>query len=148
MTVLADGINLDGNTRLLLAAYDARTLDDFYLMADIDFKDLINKAKETNNCLPPLQVRKIRILRRWLKEIIDENMGENDDSPRTRSSSSSSSINNKHNRCRLVPKDWIQQYQNDLPHLKMQLRQQGDSLLERYPIINIMLGIVGCGTGI
>ena len=146
MTVLADGINLDGNTRLLLAAYDARTLDDFYLMADIDFKDLINKAKGTNNCLPPLQVRKIRILRRWLKDIIDENMGENDEhSPRTRSSSS----NKKHNRRRrLVPKDWIQQYQNDLPHLKMQLRQQGDSYLERFPIINVMLGMVGCGTGI
>eukprot|EP00751_Fragilariopsis_kerguelensis_P009969 CAMPEP_0170785278 /NCGR_PEP_ID=MMETSP0733-20121128/16794_1 /TAXON_ID=186038 /ORGANISM="Fragilariopsis kerguelensis, Strain L26-C5" /LENGTH=230 /DNA_ID=CAMNT_0011130667 /DNA_START=470 /DNA_END=1159 /DNA_ORIENTATION=- len=71
MTVLADGINLDHNSRLMLAAYDARTLDDFYLMADTDFRDLIKKARMTK-----LQIRKIRKLRRWLKEIIEENMEE------------------------------------------------------------------------
>ncbi|VEU36746.1 unnamed protein product [Pseudo-nitzschia multistriata] len=137
MQVLADGINLDGNTRVLLAAYDARTLDDFYLMADIDFLDFLRKARAANNCLPPLQIRKVRMLRRWLKDLVDENMSDENEEHSRRS-----------RRRRLVPKDWAEQYKHDLPHLKLELRQQGDSLFERFSQFgNALTSVVtGCST--
>jgi len=160
MTVLADGINLDDNSRLMLAAYDARTLDDFYLMADTDFRDLIQKARITNHSLPPLQIRKIRKLRRWLKEIIDENMeeqlhyqntmdGDQSTSCRRSRASTCNTYDNKHdknnNKQQLVPKDWKEQYKNDLPFMKMQLRQQGDSIFER---LENLTNRFGCGVGL
>jgi hypothetical protein len=80
MTVLADGLNLDEHSRMMLAVHDARTLDDFYLMADTDFRDLIIRANLSNHTLHKLQVRKIRMLRRWLKEVIEENMENGSDS--------------------------------------------------------------------
>eukprot|EP00534_Pseudo-nitzschia_fraudulenta_P009268 CAMPEP_0201152806 /NCGR_PEP_ID=MMETSP0851-20130426/13394_1 /ASSEMBLY_ACC=CAM_ASM_000631 /TAXON_ID=183588 /ORGANISM="Pseudo-nitzschia fraudulenta, Strain WWA7" /LENGTH=145 /DNA_ID=CAMNT_0047429905 /DNA_START=177 /DNA_END=614 /DNA_ORIENTATION=+ len=142
MTILADGMNLDGNTRCLLAAYDARTLDDFYLMSNADFRNLIQRAKATNHSLPPLQIRKVRMLRRWLKEIIDDNMSEEYEDDMH--SEITDAFRRKRNK--LVPKDWREQYKNDLPHLKIELRQQGDSVFERYPIFSVLTGM-GCGTG-
>lgn len=149
MSVLADGINLDRNTRLLLAAHDARTLDDFYLMADIDFIDLLRRAKATNNCLPPLQVRKVRMLRRWLKDLVDENMmGDYNEYDEASCSPSKKRYTRERERRRLVPKDWANQYKHDLPHLKRELRQQGDSLLERFSMFGSVLSsaVAGCGT--
>lgn len=135
MTYVADGMNLDKNTRCLLAAYDAKTIDDFYLMSDNDFAFLVQRANANNHSLPPLQIRKVRMLRRWLKEVVEDNISENDDTDPT-------SLRKQH--FRLIPKDWKDQYKNDLPHLKLQLRQQGDSLFER---IKVMSDVFSCGTG-
>jgi len=181
MSLLADGINLDGNTRMLLAAFDARTLDDFYLMADVDFAQLVKVARATNHCLPPLQVRKVRMLRQWLKDLVDENMmnhdheeydeydeDEEDDHREDHSeddherddglspSHIKSRIKKKkkakkrrsRRRRRLVPRDWFVQYRNDLPHLKQQLRQQGDSFFERFSVFGSVLSsaVTGCST--
>ena len=133
MIHLADGLNLDPNTRCLLAAFDARTLDDFYLMSDNDFSTLVFRAKMTQNSLPPLQIRKVQMLRRWLSDLVEENIN-GSDSGRSRS---------RKRDFRLIPKDWKDQYKNDLPHLKVQLRQQGDSILERFRIFG---DVFACGT--
>lgn len=183
MTLLANGINLDGNTRMLLAAFDAKTLDDFYLMADVDFTELVKKARATNHYLPPLQVRKVRMLRRWLKDLVDENMmnhdhdeydedEEDDDDddhrddafgdhqerdaggllpshPKSRNKLKKKNKKRRsRRRRRLVPRDWLVQYKNDLPHLKQQLRHQGDSFFERFSAIGSVLSsaVTGCST--
>lgn len=138
MTYLADGMNLDKNTRCLLAAYDAKTIDDFYLMSDNDFSFLVQRANANNHSLPPLQIRKVRMLRRWLKEVVEDNITENDDS----NHGLTNSLRRRH--FRLIPKDWKDQYKNDLPHLKLQLRQQGDSIFERIKVIS---DAFSCGAG-
>jgi hypothetical protein len=137
MTVLADGINLDEHSRMMLAVHDARTLDDFYLMADTDFRDLIIRANLSNHTLHKLQVRKIRMLRRWLKEVIEENMENGSDS----------CFAGQRKQRGLVPTNWKEQFKNDLPNIKLQLRQQGDSLCERSPLLNYIASFIGCGVG-
>jgi hypothetical protein len=137
MTVLADGLNLDEHSRMMLAVHDARTLDDFYLMADTDFRDLIIRANLSNHTLHKLQVRKIRMLRRWLKEVIEENMENGSDS----------CFAGQWKQRGLVPTNWKDQFQNDLPNIKLQLRQQGDSLCERSPLLNYIASFIGCGVG-
>ena len=141
MTFLADGMNLDANTRCLLAAYDAKTLEDFYLMTDSDFSGLIRKANATKNSLPPLQIRKVRMLRQWIKEVVQDNMyemyAEHGESVRKQST-------------RLIPRDWKDLYKNDLPHLKLQLRQQGDSFFEKLRTLGDMSSLkemFSCGVG-
>jgi hypothetical protein len=124
MTVLADGMNLDQNARNLLAAYDSKTLEDFYLMSDSDFSSLVHRSRSHKHPLPPLQIRKVQMLRRWMKELVDDNINENEDT-------NSRSLRSKKRNVRLIPKDWKEQYKNDLPHLKLQLREQGDSIFER-----------------
>ena len=131
MTYIADGMNLDRNTRYLLAAFDARSLDDFYLMSDNDFTALVQRAKSTKNELPPLQIRKIQMLRSWIKEVVDDHLNDNDDSGRMR----------RRGDFNIMPNDWKEQYKNDLPHLKLQLRQQSDSIF--YEIKNLF----ACGAG-
>lgn len=171
MTYFADGMNLDENARTMLAAYDAKTMEDFFLMSDVDFRDLIHKAQANNHALPALQVRKIKMLRRWLKEVVDENMnmadddddgddgsyiisirgskGEATDNNAVRGGGSGSYNNtNTTNKRRLVPKDWKEQYKNNLPDLKMQLRQHGDSIYERAPAIGYIAHMIGCGAGL
>merc|ERR1711865_1089767 len=132
-------------------------------MSDVDFRDLIHKAQANNHALPALQVRKIKMLRRWLKEVVDDHMtvANDDDGSYIISSSSreatdndvrgggggSGSYNNTNttNKRRLVPKDWKEQYKNNLPELKMQLRQHGDSIYERAPTIGYIAHMIGCG---
>jgi hypothetical protein len=58
MLILADGMHLDRNTRMLLASFDAKTVEDFFMMGDVDFNRLLAKARTTNRSLPPLQIRK------------------------------------------------------------------------------------------
>jgi hypothetical protein len=137
MTVLADGLNLDEHSRMMLAVHDARTLDDFYLMADTDFRDLIIRANLSNHTLHKLQVRKIRMLRRWLKEVIEENMENGSDS----------CFAGQRKQRGLLPTNWKEQFKNDLPNIKLQLRQQGDSLCERSPLLNYIASFIGCGVG-
>jgi len=137
MTVLADGMNLDPNARNLLAAYDSKTLEDFYLMTDGDFTSLVNRAKAHKHPLPPLQIRKVQMLRRWMKEVVDDNTYENE-------GTNNRSLRSRKRNDDLIPKDWKAQYKNDLPHLKLQLREQGDSIFER---IKNLSETFTCGVG-
>jgi hypothetical protein len=137
MTVLADGMNLDQNARNLLAAYDSKTLEDFYLMTDSDYSSLVNRAKARKHPLPPLQIRKIQMLRRWMREVVDDNIYEHEET-------NNRSLRSRKRNVDLVPKDWKAQYKNDLPHLKLQLREQGDSIFER--IKNLSESFT-CGAG-
>jgi hypothetical protein len=135
MNVLADGMNLDRNTRCLLAAFDSSTLEDFYLMSNADFSELVSRAKARNSPLPPLQIRKIQMLRRWIKEVVDDHLAENEDP--------NGKVKKRRN-VRLIPKDWKEQYKNDLPHLKLQLRQQGDSIFEKIKTLSEVIS-TQCG---
>jgi hypothetical protein len=45
MLILAEAMHLELNTQTMLAYYDARTLEDFCFMADVDFNELVAKAR-------------------------------------------------------------------------------------------------------
>ncbi len=134
MTYLADGMNLDKNMRYFLAAFDASKLEDFYLMSDSDFSALVQRAKASNRSIPPLQLRKVQMLRRWLKEVVEDHVIDNEEI--------SGGVRRRGRKVELIPKDWKQQYRNDLPHLKLQLRHQSESIYEKIRNISETLG---CG---
>jgi hypothetical protein len=142
MIVLAEALSLDLNTQTMLAYYDARSLEDFCLMAEADFKDLLAKARSMNRALPPLQIRKVQVLREWGQELSKPR----DDSalPAWVRLSQPKASNKKGS---LIPKDWKMRLKQDLPQLKMKLKAKGERLTS-YPWINYLLSfrtIVLCG---
>jgi hypothetical protein len=119
MIILAEGMHLDANTKALLAKYDAKTIDDFFMMGDVDFNDLLAKARTSNRGLPPLQIRKVRILREWVTELVKS--ADPSDLPWAK-------FKNKDGKDptakSLVPKDWKRRFKQDLPTLKKKLREK------------------------
>ena len=116
MAYVADAMNLDVNTQAMLALYDAKSLEDFSLMAHADMHDLVMKAQSMRRAIPPLQVRKIEVLREWIQEISrpkDETQIPTwTRRDRTRRGKSR----------RLIPRDWKEQFESDLPRLKQKLQ--------------------------
>ena len=122
MAYVADAMNLDVNTQAMLALYDAKSLEDFSLMAHADMHDLVMKAQSMRRAIPPLQVRKIEVLREWIQEISrpkdESQMPAWARRDRTRRRKSR----------RLIPRDWKEQFESDLPMLKQKLQVQSSSM--------------------
>jgi hypothetical protein len=136
MAVLADGLHLDNNTKTLLAAYDATTVENFFLMGENDFNHLLARARASNRSLPPLQVRKVQILRQWVANMIDETdisklplWAQSDALSAHRTGRDGKNQS-------LVPHDWQKRYNRDLPMLKKKVRERGDSLIEIFPVLS------------
>jgi hypothetical protein len=147
MTLLADAIHLDNNTRTLLASYDAKTIEDFFMMGETDFQHLLAKARNSNRGLPPLQIRKVRILREWITDLINATHPDvSSFLPWETSATEKNSLNVTSDS--LLPKDWKRRFQQDLPKLKKKLRRKGDSLAEVFPWLSWYLGLRDsfCGT--
>ncbi|KAG7348774.1 hypothetical protein IV203_011371 [Nitzschia inconspicua] len=149
MTLLADAIHLDNNTRTLLASYDAKTIEDFFMMGETDFQHLLAKARNTNRGLPPLQIRKVRVLREWITELIEKTHPDNSGMRLPWESTIKEKKNQNATEDSLLPKDWKRQFQNDLPTLKKKLRRKGDSFAEIFPWLSYIFGFRDslCGGG-
>lgn len=115
MLFVAEALNLDLNTKTMLAKFDARTLEDCYLMGDQDFEDLIEEAKAMGISLPPLQIRKVQIFREWLKKVIEDI-----DESKLPSWARTHTIGKT-----CIPRDWQSRFKEDLPKLKKDIKQRG-----------------------
>jgi hypothetical protein len=136
MMVLADGIHLDNNTKNLLASFDAKTIEDFFMMGEADFNLLLAKARNSNRGLPPLQIRKVRILREWLTQLVESTHPELSGLPWLSPSSKNHRGNTEEG---LLPSDWKRRFRKDLPALKKKLRQSGDSWAEIFPWLSYLI---------
>ena len=114
MMYLADAFHLDQNTRVLLAYYDARTLEDFCCMTQVDFDELKLSAECLNRALPPLQIRKIQVLREWVQGLANK------------ASKTPLWELGMPDRVKLIPKDWKKQFKEALPDLKQDLKKRGE----------------------
>ena len=122
MAYVADAMNLDVNTQAMLALYDAKSLEDFSLMAHADMHDLVMKAQSMRRAIPPLQVRKIEVLREWIQDI---------SRPKDESQMPAWARRDRTHRRksrRLIPRDWKEQFESDLPMLKQKLQVQSSSM--------------------
>lgn len=124
MAYIARQFKLDKNAQLMLAYYDARSLEDFCLMSIADVNDMIQRAKEMERALPPLQIRKIRVLREWVQELADPQ--DNLDIPAWVRISKSKRIRRK--KGELIPSNWKSEFKKDLPDLKEELQKRADDL--------------------
>jgi len=77
MTVLANAFGLSLRTRVALAHYDARTLEDFALMTDGDYEGFLLRQAASGHPVPPLQQRKLIVLLRWVRNLAEEHAMEN-----------------------------------------------------------------------
>lgn len=115
MMFLADAMKLEINTQTMLSHYDARSIEDFLFMSDNDFKDLCAKAKLMNRTLPPLQIRKVGVLKEWVRKMVD-----------TTSNDSQAPDWAKQPKTTIVPKGWRIQFKRDLPTIKQNLRARSE----------------------
>jgi hypothetical protein len=117
MMILVDAFNLDENTQVLLAHYDARTLEDFCCMTQVDFEELKLSAERLNRALPPLQIRKVQILREWVQGLAEKA----DNKPLWVLDTSE-----RFDMANLIPKDWKRKFKDALPDLKHALKERGE----------------------
>jgi len=123
MSHIADALKIDYNTQAMLAFYDAKSLEDFSLMAQSDVQDLVAKAQSMGRTIPPLQVRKIEVLREWIQSISRPR----DDSKVSpwRSRRTASHLGKAR---RLIPRDWKERFHKDLPRLLEKLQAQSSAV--------------------
>jgi hypothetical protein len=117
MMILVDAFHLDKNTQVLLAYYDARTLEDFCCMTQVDFDELKLSAERMNRALPPLQIRKVQTLREWV-----QGLAKNADNKPLRELNMPERLD----RANLIPKDWKRKFKDALPDLKHALKERGE----------------------
>lgn len=123
MATVCDAMKVDLNTQVMLAYYDAKTLEDFCLLAEADLKDLITKARLMRRAIPPLQIRKIEVLREWVQEISKPR-----DESRLPAWIRLAQPKRKRKSKKLIPEDWKDLFRQDLPRLKHNLQKKGANL--------------------
>jgi hypothetical protein len=115
MLFLTDEFHVDEKTQSILANYDARHLEDFCLMTDKDFKTLTMAARRIGQPLPPLQIRKVQVLREWAQSL----QKRQETSVALKLGTSS------------IPKDWKKRFIEELPKLKEILRERGEESISK-----------------
>lgn len=136
MRLICDVFRVSEQSRFALRSFDASTLDDFSLMTDEDYADMIVTQARIGKPIPPLQQRKLRILLSWVQSLASSEIeksskaatpaksndnstptsegGDGKVSPRKQGGTSSS-----------IPTDWENKFYEDLPRLKEELRRMG-----------------------
>eukprot|EP00934_Nitzschia_sp_Nitz4_P005411 Nitzschia sp. Nitz4//scaffold348_size17284//3656//4534//NITZ4_008841-RA/size17284-processed-gene-0.9-mRNA-1//-1//CDS//3329548685//5401//frame0 len=122
MALVADALKLDMNSQVMLAYFDARSLEDFCLMTEADLHQLVATARDMRRALPPLQIRKIEVLRDWAKGLSEPK----DESHLPVWVKLTTPKRAKCKKGELIPKDWKTQFRRDLPNLKVNLRRKGE----------------------
>ncbi|KAL3773098.1 hypothetical protein ACHAW5_009529 [Stephanodiscus triporus] len=137
--LICDEFGIAEQSRYALRIFDATKLEDFSLMTNEDFDDLVRTQARMGRPICPLQQRKLRVLLSWVRSLADTgNLGkdgipvrppsymhegiENDDGavkPR-----------NKHGHRKggetLIPADWERRFYSDLPSLRKKLQKLGE----------------------
>ena len=136
MRHICEVFRVNERTTLALRCFDAATLEDFSLMTDEDFADLILLAARDGAPLPPLQQRKLRVLLNWARRLPVREDGEGavpDDSPRAEGYEMKDGEDDPKYKASArsrregsaVPRDWETRFYNDLPELRKELRTMG-----------------------
>lgn len=110
------------------------------MMGETDFQHLLAKARNSNRGLPPLQIRKVRVLREWITELIEKTHPDVSGVLPWITSLSKEKDKNDTRDDTLLPKDWKHRFQQDLPKLKKKLRRKGDSFAELFPWLSFFFG--------
>ena len=125
MIVLSEAFHLDENTQSMLAQYDARTVEDFCLMTPEDLDLLVQDAAYSNRPLPPLQIRKVQVLREWAHNLADQSARQAELQALCTYATGIVSEQPRGQYASLIPHDWATQFREDLPRLKQMLKERG-----------------------
>ncbi|KAL3827292.1 hypothetical protein ACHAXA_005038 [Cyclostephanos tholiformis] len=136
--LICDEFGITEQSKYALRKFDATRLEDFSLMTDEDFDDLVRTEAAMGRPLCPLQQRKLRVLLSWARSLANEdNSGEdrivvpsscnNDGIEKSDGAAKHANGQNRGKRggtC--MPSDWESRFYSDLPMLKKQLQTLGE----------------------
>lgn len=139
MRLICDVFRVSERTRYALRSFDAATLDDFSLMTDEDYADLVVTQARIGRPLPPLQQRKLRVLLTWVRSLPALDKAGTDVSPKKAEGfelkeskrendgilKASYKASPRKEDSTFVPADWESRFYADLPRLRRELRQMG-----------------------
>jgi len=74
MLFLCRAFRINNNSQALLTYFDACTPEDFCLMTKADLEDMILHATRSGRPFPPLQQRKVSLLNKWMRNIVEESV--------------------------------------------------------------------------
>jgi hypothetical protein len=148
MHLICDVFRISEESRYALRTFDAATLEDFSHMTESDFIDMIATRARLGFPLPPLQQRKLNVLRRWVQslpvvettiaQIQSEGFEVKDDASVCRDDVKyRSSV--KKDLGRHTPSDWEDRFYADLPRLRKELREEGDERHGLFHGSNVLL---------
>ena len=136
MRLICDVFRITEESRYALRTFDATNLDDYNLMTESDFIDLIATRARLGCPLPPLQQRKLNVLRRWVQSLpvsettvapiqsegfeVKESTSSGEDNVKNYSNSVKKDVG------RHTPSDWEDRFYRDLPRLRKELREEGE----------------------
>lgn len=147
MRIICDAFRISEQTCFALRRFDAARLEDFSMMTDEDFADLVLTQARIGEQMPPLQQRKLAVLLSWAQKLpmqVDVSSSvQEQESPKAEGyelnndtlMDENGSVNakykyktsKKHTKDQgvAVPKNWESKFYEDLPGLREELRQLG-----------------------
>ena len=141
MRLICDIFRISEQSRYALRSFDAATLEDFCLMTDEDFADLILTQARIGRPIPPLQQRKLRVILTWIQSLAKaENLDKAEEevlsSPTTAEGvelSESQDIKAAKYQVKprkgsgtFIPATWEDTFYKDLPGLRKELKHLGE----------------------
>lgn len=139
MRLICDVFRISEESRYALRTFDAATLEDFSHMTESDFIDLIATRARLGCPLPPLQQRKLNVLRKWVQTLpiveakVAPIQSEGFEVNESTSPSSAAGEEVKYRNSvrkdvsRHTPPDWENRFYRDLPRLRSELREAGET---------------------
>ena len=148
MRLICDCFRISDQSRYALRSFDASTLEDFSLMTDDDFADMVVTHARIGKPIPPLQQRKIRVLLTWVQKLanvenlevgeeealVSRNNAEGFELKDSKSDNEVDGILKARYKASLrkgggtfIPATWEETFYNDLPMLRKQLKRLGDN---------------------
>jgi len=150
MRLICDVFRISEQSRHALRTFDAATLEDFSLMTDEDYADLVVTQARIGHPLPPLQQRKLKVLLAWVQALgktknlesipslsadepppkkaegfeVKEPKGEKNADGILRASYKTSR-SPRNDGGTYIPSDWESRFYADLPRLRKELCQIG-----------------------
>jgi len=139
MRLICDVFRISERTRYALRRFDAARLEDFSLMTDEDFADMVVAQACIDKPLPPLQQRKLSILLSWVRSLpMPAAVGEAETKDKTDGFElkelklendgifkASYKARQKKGDNMYIPSDWEKRFYEDLPRLRRELQQMG-----------------------
>lgn len=150
MAKICDELRLNARTKLALEEYDATTLEDLAYMTNEDFESMLATATRQGRAVCPLQQRKVAVLMWWVRNLVKDSAPFKEEPKVTkepnmweRMSHTPLEWQSKVHATTLsvvaeeqvkevdtgtvIPRDWEEQFQEDLPMLKKKLKEMGET---------------------
>ena len=134
MRHICDVFRISEESRFALRTFDAATLDDFSLMTESDFLDLVATRARLGCPLPPLQQRKLAMLRILVQlqslpaveSTVAPMRSEGFEVKNNSTEEVKFRASVKKDLGRHTPSDWEDRFYADLPRLRKELRETGE----------------------